>query len=31
VGWNLIGVCINFFTVGAYAYFRRKEKAPAQN
>src|ERR1700747_711854 len=26
VGWNLIGVCINFFTVGAYAYFLRKEK-----
>jgi len=31
VGWNLIGVCINFFTVGAYAYFRRKENALAQN
>lgn len=27
VGWNLIGVCINFFTVGAYTYFLRKEKA----
>jgi MtN3 and saliva related transmembrane protein len=29
VGWNLIGVCINFFTVGAYAYFLRKEKERA--
>lgn len=27
VGWNLIGVCINFFTVGAYAFFLRREKA----
>jgi len=27
VVWNLIGVCINFFTVGAYGYFLRKEKA----
>jgi MtN3 and saliva related transmembrane protein len=26
VGWNLIGVCINFFTVGAYAWFLRREK-----
>ena len=23
--WNLIGVCINFFTVFAYRYFGRKE------
>jgi MtN3 and saliva related transmembrane protein len=29
VAWNLIGVCINFFTVGAYAYFLRKEKERA--
>lgn len=26
VAWNVIGVLINFFTVGAYVYFRRKEK-----
>jgi MtN3 and saliva related transmembrane protein len=25
VGWNLIGVLINFFTVGAYSYLLRKE------
>jgi MtN3 and saliva related transmembrane protein len=25
--WNVIAVCINFLTVGAYAYFFRKEKA----
>jgi len=31
VVWNLIGVCINFFTVGAYGYFLRKEKALGQN
>ena len=24
--WNLIGVCINFFTVGAYSWFLRREK-----
>jgi uncharacterized protein with PQ loop repeat len=24
--WNVIAVCINFLTVGAYAYFVRKEK-----
>ena len=24
--WNLIGVCINFFTVFAYRYFGRKER-----
>src|SRR5271165_3571901 len=27
VVWNVIGVLINFFSVGAYTYFRRKEKA----
>jgi hypothetical protein len=25
VVWNVIGVLINFFSVGAYAYFRGKE------
>ena len=25
--WNLIGVCINFFTVFAYRHFAAKEKA----
>ena len=29
VGWNVIGLLINFFTVRAYVYFRRKEKARA--
>ena len=29
VVWNVIGVLINFFSVAAYAYFRRKEKARA--
>ena len=29
VAWNLIGVCINFFTVGAYAWFLRREKEHA--
>lgn len=24
--WNVIAVCINFLTVGAYAYFVRQEK-----
>jgi uncharacterized protein with PQ loop repeat len=24
--WNVIAVCINFLTVGAYAHFLRKEK-----
>jgi MtN3 and saliva related transmembrane protein len=24
--WNVIAVCINFLTVGAHAYFARKEK-----
>jgi MtN3 and saliva related transmembrane protein len=27
--WNLIAVCINFITVGAYAYFVHKEKQRA--
>lgn len=27
--WNVIAVCINFLTVGAYAYFVRKEKNAA--
>lgn len=31
VGWNLIGVCINFFTVGAYAHFLRKENTRRAN
>ena len=26
VVWNVIGVLINFFSVGAYAYFRAKKK-----
>ena len=26
VAWNVIGVLINFFSVGAYSYFLRKEK-----
>jgi uncharacterized protein with PQ loop repeat len=26
VVWNVIGVLINFFSVGAYIYFRGKEK-----
>ena len=26
VAWNTIGVLINFFSVGAYAYFLRREK-----
>jgi uncharacterized protein with PQ loop repeat len=29
VAWNVIGVLINFFSVGAYSYFLRKEKAQA--
>ena len=29
VVWNVIGVLINFFSVGAYAYFRGKEKSRA--
>lgn len=29
VAWNVIGVCINFFTLGAYMYFRHKETARA--
>lgn len=29
VAWNLIGVGINFFTVGAYAWFLRREKEHA--
>ena len=24
--WNVVAVFINFLTVGAYAYFQRKEK-----
>lgn len=27
--WNVIAVCINFLTVGAYAHFVRKEKQAA--
>jgi MtN3 and saliva related transmembrane protein len=27
VAWNVIGVLINFFSVGAYSYFVRKERA----
>jgi MtN3 and saliva related transmembrane protein len=27
--WNVIAVCINFLTVGAYSYFVRKEKQGA--
>ena len=27
--WNVIAVCINFLTVGAYAYFVRKERQAA--
>lgn len=30
VVWNVIGVLINFFSVGAYTYFRDKEKARAE-
>ena len=30
VVWNLIGVCINFFTVLAYRHFARKEKVSAE-
>ncbi len=26
--WNVIAVLVNFLTVGAYAYFLRKEKEP---
>jgi MtN3 and saliva related transmembrane protein len=29
VVWNVIGVLINFFSVGAYSYFLRKERAQA--
>jgi MtN3 and saliva related transmembrane protein len=29
VVWNVIGVLINFFSVGAYTYFRGKEKSRA--
>lgn len=29
VAWNVIGLCINFFTLGAYTYFRRRETAGA--
>ena len=29
--WNVIAVLINFLTVGAYAYFLRKEKAKSLN
>lgn len=31
VAWNVIGVLINFFTVGAYSHFMRKEKARVAN
>ncbi len=31
VVWNVIGVLINFFSVGAYAYFRGKEKTRASS
>ena len=27
--WNVIAVCINFLTVGAYSHFGRKEKHAA--
>ena len=30
VVWNLIGVCINFFTVFAYRHFARKERLTAE-
>ncbi len=30
VVWNLIGVCINFFTVFAYRHFARKEKLASE-
>ena len=30
VGWNLIGVCINFFTVFAYRHFAKKERVAAE-
>ena len=29
--WNVIAVFINFLTVGAYAYFLRKERCPAED
>jgi MtN3 and saliva related transmembrane protein len=29
VAWNVIGVLINFFSVGAYYFFLRREKAQA--
>ena len=28
--WNLIGVCINFFTVFAYRHFARKERLASE-
>ena len=28
--WNVIAVLINFMTMGAYAYFLRKEKEKSQ-
>jgi uncharacterized protein with PQ loop repeat len=28
--WNVIGVLINFISVGAYSHFARKEKAPSR-
>ena len=31
VMWNVIGVLINFFSVGAFTYFRGKEKARSVN
>ena len=31
IAWNVIGVLINFFTVGAYSHFVRKEKALTAN
>jgi len=29
--WNVIGVLINFLSVGAHSHFARKEKTPPQN
>jgi MtN3 and saliva related transmembrane protein len=29
IAWNLIAICINFLSVGAYRHFRRREQAHA--
>src|ERR1044072_2664210 len=29
IAWNLIAICINFLSVGAYRHFRRREQARA--